>query len=177
MVSVARLVQLACLLAATPAHAYAGQCRAISDNLMRLACYDRHFPGQTIQPAGPVTAACEEALSARLKAPATYIRIGIDESRVEIPLPQWTDSRLYHIRDNFDADAAVLERQKLSDQIEEMRLSGDLPVKFSRRITYDASNAMGVPLRATAHCIYESSDGSEAGVSADRVTIDMAPEE
>jgi hypothetical protein len=104
----------------------------------------------------PLLAACEEAMKERLKAPSTYRRISVSETKEPLSFEQY-----YAARPESDAVKTVL-----------IRGATEKPVKRTILIEYDAANAFGTPLRSRSLCTFEASDSREVPLGKDFVTID-----
>lgn len=97
-----------------------------------------------------MTAACEQAIQERLKAPATYKRISITSESRDISRPEFVR---YLVGGNENYSKLQIERFD----------SGRIKPKIHKRIiTSDASNDFGVPIRAINVCSYVSPDENPA---------------
>ncbi len=101
--------------------------------------------------ADPFLTACESALKERLAAPATFNRINFNTSKKEIPLAR--------IESNPNG-------LKLREAV------GARATEHTMFLTYDAHNRMGVPLRSTVACTYETSGSDASDASKFTVKID-----
>jgi hypothetical protein len=91
---------------------------------------------------------CEKAIKERLAVPATYQRIGVDESRRTIA---W---------DEFFAEPerSVSEATRKA-MIQVARVP---PVQYVALVDYQGQNAIGAVIRESATCTFNSLDGSDA---------------
>jgi hypothetical protein len=101
---------------------------------------------------------CEKAIKERLPVPATYQRIGADDSRRAIA---W---------DEFFAEPerSVSEATRKA-MIQAARVP---PVQYVALIDYQAQDSMGAMIRESATCTFNSLDGSDAPSRTGWVKID-----
>ena len=132
------------------------QCSQIGKDAERVACYDAIANSGT----APVTTsaelvACESSLISKIVSPTGYKRVSVSENTGAIPLEEWIDSELVVIRDRNlnDPERAVQERAEMRRQESRMIAQGELPVKTTITIIYDAPNRMNAMIRGEEACI------------------------
>lgn len=92
----------------------------------------------------PVVKACEAYIQDGLRAPSTYKRIGIEEASVPAT---------YEERISLGADPRLMAIAK----------KHKFPVEplYALTISYDAQNAMGVPIRSKQVCMFGGDEPSD----------------
>ncbi|WCA60301.1 hypothetical protein G6M16_007230 [Agrobacterium tumefaciens] len=105
---------------------------------------------------------CEDVLKERLRSPSTYKRIEVTDAEDKILS---RDEYLMRMRDDGVSSAEMQANLRSFDD------GRDKPTIFRRFISYDASNAYGVPVRGTTECEYLSSRGDESSVSKFSVRV------
>jgi hypothetical protein len=98
----------------------------------------------------PFLTACESVLKERLAAPATFKRIDFNTSKKAIPLSR------------IESNPNIAKRR------EEAGVKASEHTMF---LTYDAQNRMGVPLRSTVACTYETSGSDTSDASRFSVKV------
>jgi len=103
---------------------------------------------------------CEEMLVERLVSPSTYERIEADIEKKPLDRSSWLE------RVNATGDSDFLYRQAMR-----MRLSSQDPDLTVVLIEYDAGNAFGGLIRATAQCEYVWTPESALAIDAGDVWL------
>lgn len=114
--------------------------------------------------ASPLLAPCEDVLKERLRAPATYSRVSMEEADKDITV---NDFELDKVGDGLDPDARYA-----SILSEAITLGGPPPRRYQLFLTYDAANVYGTPLRAVAECDYDAPRGAIPSLDKYDVTVD-----
>lgn len=108
----------------------------------------------------PLTTACEGRVKNILLAPTTYRRVELKEWSETLTPGQWLGKR----------GSAHWEEDK--KRRSEMERDGVQPAEFFSRLSYDADNAFGVPIRASVLCSYLSESPSMRDVPFWTIKID-----
>ncbi len=98
--------------------------------------------------------ACDESMQNRLKSPSSYKRLDVTFNDEKMELTDYIAVKTRKI--DATGKFALSERRLRATyqaQIAEAQSGIIHPVKIEARISYDASNAYGVPLRNSFHCL------------------------
>ena len=104
---------------------------------------------------------CESALKDRLRSPSEYKRIEITRSEEAIGRAEY--------KDLFGSTGSpTLQAVTMAD----FDSGAVKPVRYTLRISYDAPNAYGTPIRGVSRCEYASAFGGDSTASEFTVRID-----